>query len=486
MAAGHPTHAMRRGVRGAIAFLACLVLATGAACSRTHVSGPPGTPPITPFIDTLQQRTFAFFWERTNPANGLTPDRWPTPSFSSVAAVGFALTAYPIGVERGWVSRADAAQRTLTTLRFFWNAPQGPEASGVTGHKGFFYHFLDMQTGHRFETVELSTIDTALLLAGILFCQQYYGGAGIDEMEIRSLADSIYRRVDWRWASPDPPLVNMGWRPEGGARPNGFLQLDWMGYNEAMLLYVFALGSPTFSIEPAAWTKWTSTYSWGTYYGQAHVGFPPLFGHQYSHIWIDFRGIRDAYMRGRGIDYFENSRRATIAQRLYAIDNPRGFKDYSADIWGLTASDGPKDTTIVIGGRQRQFFTYSARGASYIPDRDDGTIAPTAVGGSIPFAPEITLSALEAMRRRYGDNLFGQYGFLDAFNPTLDVAIPLQHGRIVPGVGWFDGDYLGIDQGPIIAQIENYRNGMVWEYMKKSPYVRTGLLRAGFRGGWLE
>jgi hypothetical protein len=398
-----------------------------------------------------------------------------------VAAVGFALTAYPIGVERGYVSRTEARQRALTTLRFMYQAPQGPGATGVTGYKGFFYHFLDMDTGHRFEQVELSTIDTALLLAGALFCGEYFDGADAEEASIRAYADSIYRRVDWKWAMNGTSRVTMGWKPE-----SGFIVSDWRGYNEAMLLYVLALGSPTFPIEPAAWGAWTETYRWGTFYGQAHLGFAPLFGHQYSQTWIDFRGIRDAYMRGRGIDYFENSRRATVSQRAYAIANPNQWKDYSASIWGLTAADGPKDTTMTLDGRQRLFWTYSARGATFDEIRDDGTLAPTAAGGSIPFAPEIAVPALQAMRDRYGDNLYSRYGFLDSFNPTFDTNVRVQHGRVVPGVGWFDTDYLGIDQGPIIAMIENYRTDLVWREMRQQPSIILGLRRAGFTGGWLD
>jgi hypothetical protein len=442
------------------------------------------------FLDTLGRRTFDWFWDTTNPRNGLTPDRWPSKSFSSVAAVGFALTAYPIGVEQRWVTRQQAAERTLSTLRFFWRAPQGAAPAGVTGHRGFFYHFLDMDTGLRFERVELSTIDTALLLAGMLVCQQYFTGDTPAEREIRALADSIYARVDWRWAQANAPRVSMGWHPERTER-GGFIEADWRGYNEAMLLYVLALGSPTHAVEPAAWATWTSTYRWADYYGQQHVNFGPLFGHQYSHVWIDFRGIRDEYMRGRGIDYFENSRRATLAQRAYAAANPGGWRDYGADVWGLTASDGPKDTTVVIDGRARRFFSYAARAAAATEVRDDGTIVPTATGGSLPFAPAETVRALRSMRTRYGDDLFGRYGFLDAFNPTfrlegVTVGRGLQHGRVVPDKGWFDTDYLGIDQGPILAMIENHRSGLVWRLMRQNPHIVLGLCRAGFTGGWIE
>jgi hypothetical protein len=261
---------------------------------------------------------------------------------------------------------------------------------------------------------------------------------------------------------------------------------DWRGYDEAMLLYVLALGSPTHPVEPAAWTEWTRSYGWATYYGQAHVPFPPLFGHQYSHVWVDFRGIRDAYMRDRGIDYFENSRRATLSQRAYAIDNPQGWKAYGAEAWGLTASDGPADTVFVVDGRQREFYSYSARGPGTMRDtRDDGTLAPTALGGSVPFAPEVTIPTLVAMRERYGTALYNQYGFLDSFNPTWPDSVKPREGGTAAGIGWVDTDQLGIDQGPIVAMIENYRSDLVWKYMRRSPYIRRGLERAGFTGGWL-
>src|SRR5438094_3719888 len=254
------------------------------ACLSNHPAGPP--PPdsarTAAFLDTLEERTFHYFWDLTNPQNGLTPDRAPSPSFSSIAAVGFALTAYPIGVERGYITRADAGQRVVTTLRFFWTAPQDSAASGSAGYHGFFYHFLDMNTGTRFQQVELSTIDTALLLAGILTCQSYFDGTDAVEIEIRGLADSIYRRTDWQWAAPRAPLVALGWHPDGPER--GFLGYDWRGYNEAMILYILALGSPTHAVAPAAWSGWTAPYQWGTFYSQTHVGFAPLFGHHYSHV----------------------------------------------------------------------------------------------------------------------------------------------------------------------------------------------------------
>jgi hypothetical protein len=467
-------------MRASFALLSVFLLLPSCAEPPAPASLP--APDAEAFLDSLQHRTFDFFWERANPANGLVPDRWPSPSFSSVAAVGFGLSAYPVGIERGWITRAEGRERVLTTLRFLWTSPQGPEPTGVIGHNGLFYHFLDMQTGHRFQTVELSTIDTALLMAGVLFCAAYFDAADPAESAIRAVADSLYRRVDWASMVNNPDRMSMGWHPE-----TGFIASEWHGYDEAMILFVLALGSPTHPVDAALWDTYTSTYRWGEYYGQEHLGFAPLFGHQYSHVWIDFRGIQDAYMRGRGIDYFENSRRATLAQHAYAADNPMAWQGYGEEVWGLTASDGPADTVLAINGEPRRFMTYSARGTSFTETRDDGTLAPTAVGGSVPFAPEITIPALRAMRERYDEHLYGEYGFLDAFNPSFHFQeLRLGHGRVVPGVGWFDTDYLGIDQGPIVLMIENHRSGLIWDHMRRSPYIVEGLRRAGFTGGWLD
>lgn len=435
---------------------------------------------LPPLIDDIQHRTFRFFWETTNPENGLTPDRWPTESFSSIAAVGFALTAYPIGVERGWITRAQARDRTRATLRFLWSARQGPAPKGMTGHNGFFYHFLDMETGARFEKTELSTIDTALLLGGALFAAGYFNRAG--EAEIGDLAQKIYERVDWAWASPNAPLVTLGWGPE-----TGFIPYDWRGYNEAMLLYILALGSPTHPVSESAWTEWSKTYAEfrGTYEGIDLLGFDSLFGHQYSQTWIDFRSIRDAPMRAAGYDYFENSRRAALVQRRYAIRNPMGWTGYGKDVWGLTACDGPVDAILSFKGESRSFKSYTARGVGGPHPFDDGTIAPTAALGSIAFTPDEAIAAATEMRARYGKHIYGQYGFIDSFNPSFTFDMKIPNGRIVPGFGWVDTDYLGIDQGPIVAGIENHRTGMIWEVMRRSPAIRRGLRRAGFTDGWL-
>ncbi len=431
-------------------------------------------------IRDVQQRTFAFFRDTTDRRTGLSPDRWPTPSFASIAAMGFALTSWPIGVTNGWMTRNEAVTRTLACLDYLAAAPQGPAESGMSGHNGFFYHFLDMQTGTRFARTELSTIDTALLLAGVLFAQSWYDRDEPRERRIRAVAEQLYRAVDWTWIMPRGTFVSMGWHPE-----TGFIRSDWDIYNEALLLYVLALASPTHPVPPSTWPALTRRFdaSWTDRYGPAHLHFPPMFGHQYSHLWIDFRGIREPYIAGKGIDYFENSVRATHAQRRYAIANAGGFAGYGADCWGLTACDGPGDFERRIDGRERAFFSYSARGPG---DRDDGTIAPTAALGSIAFAPEIVVPTIRAMHARYGRGIYGRYGFIDSFNPTLtDAAAPLKHGRIVPGIGWIDGDYLGIDQGPIVGGIENWRTGLVWKTMRRNPHIRRGLERAGFTGGWL-
>ncbi len=458
-----------------------------AACART-----PPAPRVAPvpvpggiagqaFLDTVEHRSFDFFWHFSDSTTGLTPDRALSPTFSSIAAVGFALTAYPIGAERGYVTREAAAHRTRITLQYLYQAPQGPADTGTIGFKGFFYHFLDMKHGRRFAPSELSTIDTALLLAGALFAGQYFDRSSDDEVAIRAYADSLYRRVDWQWAQNFPPAITLGWAPD-----SGFMPYDYRGYNEAMILYILALGSPTHAVDPSVWGEYQRTYRWGTYYGQSYLTFAPQFGHQYTHVWIDFRDVRDDYMRAHGSDYFENSRRATYAQRAYAIADSLGYVGYGPNLWGFTSCDGPGNLLLVLDGKPRRFRDYTDRGVSVARSFDDGTIAPTAAGGSIAFAPEIVIPTLLHMRQTYGDNVFSTYGFVDAFNPTFVAPVKVVSGRVDPTQGWFDSDYLGIDQGPIVAMIENYRSGLIWDLMRKSPYVIRGLRRAGFSGGWLD
>jgi hypothetical protein len=436
------------------------------------VAREPNQAPINPLLTDLEERTFRFFWETANPKNGLVPDRYPTPSFASIAAVGFGLTAYPIGVERGYISRADAQKRVLATLHFF---------AGAANEHGFFYHFIDIHSGERASDSEVSTVDTALLLAGMLFCQSYFNSDDPGDVEIRKMADEIYRRVDWTWAQPRPPAVALAWTPEAG-----FSGQDWQGYNEAMLVYLLALGAPTHPIGAAAWTLWTSTYDehWGTLYDQTYLSFAPLFGHQYTHVWVDFRGIRDEYMREHHLDYFENSRRATYTQRRYAIANPKHWQAYGKNVWGMSASDGPGPGREPYLGQERPFLTYAARGVGIGRIVDDGTIAPTAAISSLPFAPEIVLPATIEMYHRFGSSIYSSYGFLDAFNASYPSPTNQHPGS--SGAGWVDPDYVGIDEGPILAMIENYRSNLIWRVMRGNPYVQQGLERAGFSGGWLS
>ena len=397
-------------------------------------------------MDSLQHSAFRFFWEQANPTNGLIKDRSASWSPCSIASTGFGLSAICIGVDHGWVSRADAAARVRTTLNTFWTGPQGTGASGFIGYKGLFYHFLDMTTATRTWTCEVSTIDSALLFAGMLDAQQYFDGADPVELEIRQLADSIYYRADWEFFRNGYAGILMGWKPGTGF--SGFGQ--WIGYNEAMILYFLALGSPTHPVPTFTWNAWTSGYDWLTYYGFTYVNFPPLFGHQYSHCWVDFRFIRDTYMTTQGITYFENSRRATLAQREYCIANPAGWTGYGRDLWGITASDDPSG--------------YSARGAPP-PQNDNGTLVPTAPASSIPFAPAECLACLHNLYDNYRTQLWGPYGFRDAFNLT---------------VNWWGPDYIGIDQGPIIIMIENYRTGGPWTRIQQNTDLQVGLTRAGF------
>ena len=421
-------------------------------------------------LQTLQRNTFRYFWEETNPENGLIPDNTSAGDVpASIAGVGFALASYPVAVERLFVSRAQAVERTLATLRFLWNAPQG-SAPDATGHRGFFYHFLDGTTGRRAWRCELSTIDTAILVAGALTAAVYFDQETDDEREVRTLADSLYRRVDWRWAQNGKATVSHGWQPE-----TGFLRAHWQGYNEALILYVLGLGSPTHPLPAKSYRAWTSTYRWKKLYGHAFLYGAPLFIHQLSHLWIDFRGIQDAFTRRQAIDYFENSRRATYVNQQYAIRNPKGCHDYGPHAWGITASNGPGPITRRVRGVTRRFFGYVARGVPHGPD--DGTLAPWAVVASLPFAPEIVLPTLEHYSKRY-PNMENEYGLVCSLNPTFP-------SRGSGHAGWISKDHFALDQGPVILMIENYRSGLIWRLLQGCPYVVTGLRRAGFTGSWL-
>ena len=421
-------------------------------------------------LEELQRASFNYFLHETNPVNGLVLDKteadWP----ASIAATGLALASYPVAVERGFMSHDAAVERTLATLRFFWNSPQGPEPD-ATGYRGFYYHFLDMQTGRRAWQCELSTIDSAFLLAGALTTGRYFDADTADEREIRTLADALYRRADWPWAQNQGATVTHGWKPE-----SGFLDYRWEGYDEALLLYILGLGSPTYPLPESAYAAWTATYRWDHCYGYDYLYAGPLFTHQLSHIWIDFRGIQDAFMRSKGIDYFENSRRATYVQHEYAIDNPLKFTDFCGHCWGLTASEGPGPDTLNVAGIERQFFGYLGRGVPYGPD--DGTIAPWVVAASLPFAPEIVLPSLDYCIHDVKLTASNRYGFKASFNPTYPAASGNPHGWVSP---W----HFGINEGPTILMIENYHTELLWRLMRNCPYIVGGLRRAGFGGGWL-
>ena len=463
-----------------------LVAASATSTSTFAVPALIAKPALPAIYGEIEKRTFRWFWDTVNRRNGLVPDRWPTPSFSSIASVGFALVAYAIGAERGWCSRIQARNLTLTTLRFFWNAPQGPEPSGTAGYKGFFYHFLDMETGLRFKDVELSSVDTTILLMGVLFAGQYYDRDDAAEREIRRLADALYARADWNFFRSDGrAAVSMGWHPG-----DGLIDANWTGFNEGMFVNVLALGSPSHAGPDDLWRQWTEGYPrfWRGTGETRRIAFAPLFGHQYSHMFIDFRGIRDEVMRGAGFDYFENSRRETYASRVYCAANPMRWDGYSSDIWGLTACDGPGDFQLAFKGETRTFYGYSARGPIDEPDgRDDGTIAPTAALGCLPFAPEIVVPCAQAMLRQHGSRIFGNHGFVDSFNPSFRYTeVRSGTGTIDPRYGWVARDNLGIDQGPILLQAANYRDDFVWRYMRRVPAIQRGLKRAGFTGGWLS
>ncbi len=428
------------------------------------------TPAQDELLTRLQRDSFTYFIHKTNLENGLVLDKsrenWP----ASIAAVGFALATYPGGVECGFMTRDEAIVRTLATLRFFESSPHGPEPD-ATGCRGFYYHFLDMTSGRRAWRCELSSVDTAFLLAGMLAAAAYFRRETEEEDEIRRRADALYRRADWQWMQNGEAALSHGWTPE-----KGFLRYRWQGYDEALLLYVLGLGSPTFPLPAESYQAWLSTYKWKRIYGIEFLYAGPLFIHQLSHVWVDFRGIRDEFMRQHELDYFENSRRAALVQQQYAIRNPHEFEHYDELCWGITSSDGPGPRTLRVDGIERVFYDYIARGAPYGPD--DGTLAPWAVIASLPFAPEIVLSTIQNYERMQL-NESQQYGYKATFNPTFPAQPKHEYG-------WVSPYHFGINQGPIVNMIENYRSGFLWSLMRQCPYLVTGLRRAGFSGGWLQ
>jgi len=378
------------------------------------------------FVEDLEKRSFQFFWEHSDPATGLTLDRAKTDGtapkpgedhyrVASIAATGFGLTGLCIAADRKWVEPAEARQRAKRTLDFF--------ANKAVQKNGWFYHWMDAVTGERRWNSEISSIDTGLLLGGILTVKNCFS----DDPEIGRLADNIYRRVDFKWMlNGHPYLLSHGWRPETGWIPN-----RWHDYSEDAILYLLAIGSPTYPIPAHSWYARDRTWmEYGKYKYLAAVS--PLFIHQFSHAWVDFRGRRET--QPPYVDYYENSVKATLAQRdFFAEVLSKDFPKYSANMWGLTASDSAKG--------------YVAWGAPPRHDAIDGTIVPCAPAGSLMFAPDATLPALKTMKSDYGARIYGRYGFADAFNPQT---------------GWVDDDVIGIDLGITLLSSENLRSGKVW------------------------
>jgi hypothetical protein len=417
-------------------------------------------------LDSLLAETFLFFRDEANALTGLTPDKTQPHSPSSIAAVGLSLSGHIVAAERGLLSRAAAVAGALKILRFLQSLHQGPEAD-ASGYEGFFYHFIDMHTGKRVWNCELSTIDTAILMAGVLTAAAYYVADSGDEREIREIADALYLRVNWQWALNGQATICHGWNPEAG-----FLPYRWNNdYSEAHILYILALGSPSFPIDPAGYRQWISTFRTQVIYGYDHLYAGPLFIHQMSHQWLDFRGIHDDFNRAAGFDYFENSRRATHVQRQYAMENPLQLPHYGEHNWGFTASDGPGPASLELNGVQRVFFDYTARGAPFGPD--DGTISPWAVIASLPFAPEIVIPTARHAIERLDLKRHSRYGFDASFNPAFPEKSRNPNGWVSPWI-------FGLNQGPIILMIENFQTGLIWNLIRECPYIARGLKRAGF------
>jgi len=416
-------------------------------------------------VDRLQRAAFGYFERYANPRNGLVADTSRRGSPCSIAVVGFALSSYVVAAERGWMTREDAASRALTTLRYFRQSRQGATPD-VTGHRGFYYHFLDMESGRRVWDCELSLIDSTLLMAGILTVGRYFDAGG-PEGEIRELADALYRRVDWRWAQNESPTLAQGWKPECG-----FLHYGWEGYNEATILYVLGLGSPTHPLADRAFETWTLTYQWEHLLGEDVLYSGPLFTHLFSHAWIDFRGLRDDFMREKDSDYFENTRRAISVHREYCARNPHGYIGYGRDVWGISAGDGPVDEATREHPRDSRHFGYMARGAPFGPD--DGTLCPWAMLATLPFEPAAAVRGTRTLLQQ-APHVCSEGRFSSGYNPTLSTSAD----------GWLSDGWYGLDQGLLVLAIENARSGLIWSLLRGSPEIRHGLGRAGFRGGWL-
>ncbi|WEN15601.1 glucoamylase family protein [Rhodanobacter sp. AS-Z3] len=419
-------------------------------------------------LERLQRAAFDYFVQTMNPQNGLIPDTSRDNSPVSIAVVGFALSAYPAAVDRGWIDRAEAVRRSLLALHFFADSDQSGSPT-ATGYKGFYYHFLDIHSGQRVWQSELSMIDSALLIAGMLTAASYFQADNAAEAELRELVDALYRRVDWCWSQDGGDTIRQGWKPECG-----YLHYGWEGYSEAIVLYALAMGSPTHPVSADCYAGWVATYQWENLYGQDFLYAGPLFVHQFSQAWVDLRGIRDAFMREKCSDYFENSQRAVHVQRCYTQLNPQEFVGYDRNCWGLSACDGPTDEQVDVANEQRRLFGYAARGVPYGPD--DGTLSPPAVLASLPFAPEAALAALRNMLARYPE-ILGNDRLATSFNASVSD----KNGR-----PWVSAGHYGLDQGIVFMMIENHRSGSIWQRLQHCEPLVRGLRRAGFAGGWLD
>jgi hypothetical protein len=422
-------------------------------------------------LDKLQFQTFSYFWHEANPEKGLVAENTAPDSAASTAVTGLALTGYPVAVERGFISRREAATRTLLTLRFFLNSRHGPEPE-ATGYHGFYYHLLDMQNGRRARLSELSTFDTAVLLAGAFAASAYFDNENSDETEIREIAEILYRKADWSWALCSGKTLKQEWRAE-----KNFSEKCWRGFDEALLINILALGSPTFPVNPNVYEEWKATFMLTREYGFEYIYAGPLFIHQIPHVWLDLRNIIDSYLDYSGFDYFENCTRATYVHRQYAIDNPGKFEGYGKNCWGFTVSDGPGPGSIKLKGEERQTLGYAFRGAPAGPD--DGTISPWGSICSLPFAPGIVIPVIEYYFHETHLVAGDSYGFRSSYNPSFPHKPHNPHG-------WKSPWHTGLNQGPALTLIENYRTGLIWNLMKESPYIIQGLRKAGFKGGWLE
>jgi hypothetical protein len=399
------------------------------------VPGTPGAPILSAeddeFLNEVEKASFLFFWEQGNPKTGMVLDRCNVqktngqPTVSSIAATGFGLTALCIGDQRGFIRRSEALERVFATLRFLWKK--------LPNHRGFFYHFANSETGERVWDSEVSSIDTAILLCGVLTCREHFRHPAIAE-----LVDLIFNRADWSWLSEDTSLLNHGWMPEVG-----FLSSRWDDYSELMMMYLLGMGSSAHPLKQDTWKAWKRmTFE---YDGMRYIGsFAPLFVHQYSQAWFDFRGRRDQYA-----DYFQNSVIATEVHRNFCLELGKQFPDYSEDLWGISASDS-EHGYVVWGGPP-------AMGPI------DGTVVPSATGGSLPFLPEAALRVLKTIRNRY-PSAWTKYGFVNAFNPLKN---------------WYDPDVIGIDTGIILVMAENLRTGFVWNTFMKTAEAQRGMERAG-------